>query len=84
MRENNVQEYLEDSSSFNIDEQVNKDSFLKNDKKQRLLEGGYKLFTEKGIKATSIQNIVDKANVAKGTFYLYFKDKYELRDVLIT
>ena len=32
MRENNVQEYLEDSSSFNIDEQVNKDSFLKNDK----------------------------------------------------
>lgn len=84
MKENNVQEYLEDSSSFNIDEQVNKDSSLKNDKKQRLLEGGYKLFTEKGIKATSIQNIVDKANVAKGTFYLYFKDKYELRDVLIT
>lgn len=53
------------------------------DKKHRLLDEGYKLFTEKGIKATSIQNIVDNANVAKGTFYLYFKDKYELRDVLI-
>lgn len=55
----------------------------KNDKEQRLLDEGYKLFTEKGIKETSIQNIVDNANVAKGTFYLYFKDKYELRDVLI-
>lgn len=54
-----------------------------NDKTKRLLEEGYKLFTEKGVKKTSIQNIVEKADVAKGTFYLYFKDKYELRDVLI-
>lgn len=54
-----------------------------NDKAKRLLEEGYKLFTEKGVKKTSIQNIVEKADVAKGTFYLYFKDKYELRDVLI-
>ena len=41
-------------------------------------------FTDKGIKNTSIQEIVDNANVAKGTFYLYFKDKYELQDILIT
>ena len=54
-----------------------------NDKAKRLLEEGYKLFTEKGVKKTSIQNIVEKADVAKGTFYLYFKDKYELRDVII-
>ena len=26
---------------------------------------------------------MDESNVAKGTFYLYFKDKYELRDILI-
>lgn len=56
----------------------------KNEKKNRLLETAFKLFTEKGIKSTSIQDIVDNANVAKGTFYLYFKDKYEIRDVLIT
>ena len=55
----------------------------KNSKEQRLLDEGFKLFTEKGIKSTSIQDIVDRANVAKGTFYLYFKDKYELRDILI-
>ena len=56
---------------------------LKNDKENRLLNTGYKLFIKKGIKNTSIQDIVDDANVAKGTFYLYFKDKYELRDILI-
>lgn len=60
-----------------------KDESTKNDKKQRLLDEGFKLFTTQGIKNTSIQNIVDKANVAKGTFYLYFKDKYELRDIII-
>ena len=53
------------------------------EKENRLLESAFKLFTEKGIKETSIQGIVDESNVAKGTFYLYFKDKYELRDVLI-
>lgn len=52
-------------------------------KETRLLTKAFELFTEKGVKNTSIQEIVDNANVAKGTFYLYFKDKYEIRDVLI-
>ena len=59
---------------------------MKNDKEKKekgLLNSAFKLFTEKGVKETSIQNIVDDANVAKGTFYLYFKDKYQIRDVLI-
>lgn len=54
-----------------------------NDKQSRLLDNAFKLFTKKGVKDTSIQEIVDRADVAKGTFYLYFKDKYEIRDVLI-
>ena len=52
-------------------------------KEERLLKTAFELFTEKGIKDTSIQEIVDRASVAKGTFYLYFKDKYEIRDILI-
>ena len=56
---------------------------LSKDKKSRLLNHAFKLFTKKGVKDTSIQEIVDSADVAKGTFYLYFKDKYELRDILI-
>lgn len=52
-------------------------------KESRLLSTAFKLFTEKGIKDTSIQEIVDNAEVGKGTFYLYFKNKYEIRDILI-
>lgn len=55
----------------------------KDNKESRLLNTAFKLFTEKGVKNTSIQEIVDNADVAKGTFYLYFKDKYEIRDILI-
>ena len=57
---------------------------MDNNKENRLLDTAFKLFTEKGITDTSIQEIVDNANVAKGTFYIYFKDKYEIRDILIS
>ena len=52
-------------------------------KEKNILDTAFSLFTEKGIKNTSIQEIADKSGVAKGTFYLYFKDKYELQDRLI-
>ena len=52
-------------------------------KESKLLDTAFKLFTSKGVKDTSIQEIVDNADVGKGTFYLYFKDKYEIRDILI-
>ena len=53
------------------------------EKESRLLNSSFKLFMNKGFQETSIQEIVDDAEVAKGTFYTYFKDKYELRNVLI-
>lgn len=53
------------------------------EKENSLLDAAFKLFTEKGIKNTSIQEIADTANVGKGTFYLYFKDKYDLQEQLI-
>ena len=52
-------------------------------KEKKLFDTAFKLFTEKGIKNTSIDEISSNAGVAKGTFYLYFKDKYELQDQLI-
>ena len=55
----------------------------KQKKLDALLENTLELFTTKGIQNTSISDIVQKAGVAKGTFYLYFKDKYDLRNVLI-
>ncbi|MDE6910355.1 MAG: TetR/AcrR family transcriptional regulator, partial [Lachnospiraceae bacterium] len=55
----------------------------KQQKRQALLEKAFALFTTKGIQKTSISDIVDNAGVAKGTFYLYFKDKYDIRNKLI-
>lgn len=55
----------------------------KNEKEKKLLDTALRLFIEKGIKKTSIADIAKNAGIAKGTFYLYFKDKYELQDILL-
>ena len=55
----------------------------KREKKEALLLSAFELFTEKGIQNTSISEIVKRAKMAKGTFYLYFKDKFDIRDQLI-
>ncbi len=52
-------------------------------KRERLLISAYKLFKTKGLNKTTIQDIVDDAKVAKGTFYLYFNDKYSIQEELI-
>lgn len=52
-------------------------------KMENLLNTSFELFTSKGINKTSISDIVERAGVAKGTFYLYFKDKYDIRERLI-
>lgn len=55
----------------------------KKQKKNALLQTAFELFTDKGFAKTTISDIAAKSGLAKGTFYLYFKDKYELRDRLI-
>lgn len=52
-------------------------------KRQSLLAAAYGLFTEKGVAKTSVDEIVRRANVAKGTFYLYFQDKDQLLQQLV-
>lgn len=53
-------------------------------KRDALLDSAFSLFTSKGINKTSISDIVENSGVAKGTFYLYFKDKYDIRNMLIS
>ncbi|MDE5700731.1 MAG: TetR/AcrR family transcriptional regulator [Lachnospiraceae bacterium] len=62
---------------------MNKIDKNKQIKRESLLETAFRLFTSKGIHKTSISDIVADAGVAKGTFYLYFKDKYDIRNKLI-
>ena len=55
----------------------------KKKKKNALYKTAFELFTTQGIAKTTISDIVNKAGVAKGTFYLYFKDKYDIRSKLV-
>ena len=56
----------------------------KQKKKDALFNTAFELFTTKGTNQTTISDIVNKAGVAKGTFYLYFKDKYDIIILSIT
>lgn len=60
---------------------------MKNDKKllkeNKIFNAAFELFSQKGLNKTAIDDIVNKAGVAKGTFYLYFKDKYDIFDKII-
>lgn len=62
---------------------MNKLETNKKKKRDSLLDSAFSLFMSKGINKTSISDIVEKSGVAKGTFYLYFKDKYDIKNMLI-
>ena len=62
----------------------NKIQRKKEEKKSGILDAAFKLFLLKGINSTTVDDITKTAGLAKGTFYLYFKDKYAVKDELIT
>lgn len=66
-----------------MSEQNSKSAENKKQKKSALFSSAYELFITKGFHETAISDIVKKAGVAKGTFYLYFKDKNDLLDKII-
>ncbi|EAU5747423.1 TetR/AcrR family transcriptional regulator [Salmonella enterica] len=47
-----------------------------------LMDAAQKLFIEKGFEATTISDIVEDAEVAKGTFYHYFSSKNDILSAL--
>lgn len=47
------------------------------------LDTARQLFFEKGYEKTSVNDIIQKVGVAKGTFYHYFKSKEDLLDQLV-
>ncbi|TGK47327.1 TetR/AcrR family transcriptional regulator [Leptospira bouyouniensis] len=48
------------------------------ERKERLIDAAYELVKQKGYSETGIRDIVDAANVSIGTFYAYYKDKYDI------
>ena len=48
------------------------------DIKERVINAAVKIFAKKGFYRTTVEDIAHAAGVAKGTLYLYFKDKESL------
>jgi AcrR family transcriptional regulator len=51
-------------------------------RREELMDAAQRLFLRHGVAATAIEQITGAAGVAKGTFYLYFSSKEEVRAAL--
>lgn len=56
---------------------------LREERRAHLLACALEVFAEKGYHAASVSDIVKKAGVARGTFYLYFEAKRSVFDQLL-
>ena len=53
------------------------------ERRQEFLDAASELFYSKGYEETSVNDILKKIDLSKGTFYHYFKSKEELLDELV-
>ncbi len=51
---------------------------LKEERREKIILAGLKVFCEKGYEGTTVDDITKKANCSHGLFYHYFKSKKEL------
>ena len=54
-----------------------------NNRKEQLTKIAYDLFLKKGYDNTSVDDIIHKADIGKGTYYYYFKSKEETLEEVI-
>ncbi len=52
-------------------------------RKQELLQIAYRMFISRGYENTSVDEIIEEAGIAKGTFYYYFETKEQLLEEVI-
>jgi AcrR family transcriptional regulator len=52
-------------------------------RRRQILDTAKKVFAELGYHDTSINEIITRANIARGTFYLYFSNKHKVFDAIL-
>ncbi|MEK4424925.1 TetR/AcrR family transcriptional regulator [Solibacillus sp. FSL K6-1523] len=52
-------------------------------RRQELMDIGFELYMKKGMRGFSIKDVVNRADVATGLFYYYFKSKEEFVDEIL-
>jgi len=53
------------------------------ERKNAISEAAAACFADRGYHATQVSDIIAKAGVARGTFYLYFKSKHDIFDTIL-
>ncbi len=56
---------------------------LKEKRREQVLLRATEIFSEKGYYSTNVSDIIEKAGIARGTFYLYFQSKRQVFDSII-
>jgi len=66
-----------------VDGRVSRAQRLRESRRAAVLAVARRLFSQKGYHATSIHHIIESAEIARGTFYLYFESKRAIFDELL-
>ena len=78
-----LQEFLSACSLSQSIPLLGKRDVQKQKVRERLMKEGLALFSSSGFEKTTVAHIVEKSEIARGTFYNYFPDTQKLFDALI-
>jgi AcrR family transcriptional regulator len=65
------------------DGRVARGARLREERRNQVLDAARRLFALRGYHATSVHDIIDAADIARGTFYLYFESKRAIFEELL-
>jgi len=66
-----------------VDGRISRAQRLRESRRAAVLAVARRIFSQKGYHATSIHDIIETADIARGTFYLYFESKRAIFDELL-